>query len=156
MSLSKIVNPAATLPTVGDGVGGYTQPVVDQKGVTLVRSVDANGVAVGSANVQDVVNATTGKTQANGVFTVSPYAAGRAAPYSTTIGIECSATPSAGTLLVEYRLNGMTTWVTASTVNLVSSPTTISIISGYPFEFRFTPTSFDADKTYSVTVVGKG
>ena len=154
MSLSRIVNPSATLPVVGDGVNGYTQPVVDQKGVTLVRSVDANGVAVGSANVQDVVNVTTGKTQANGAFTVSPYAAGRAAPYSTTIGIECSATPTAGTLLIEYRLNGMTTWKTFTTINLVSpiDPT----ISGYPFEFRFTPTGFDSGKTYSVTIIGKG
>ena len=154
MSLSKIVNPAATLPTVGDGVGGYTQPVVDQKGVTLVRSVDANGVAVGSANVQDVVNATTGKTQANGAFTVSPYATGRAAPYSTAIGVETSATPTAGTLLVEYRMNGMTKYKTADVINLVS-PVDI-LLTGYAFDFRFTPTGFDADKTYSVTVVGKG
>ena len=154
MSLSRIVNPSATLPVVGDGVNGYTQPVVDQKGVTLVRSVDANGVAVGSANVQDVVNTTTGKTQANGAFTVSPYAAGRAAPYSTTIGIECSATPTAGTLLIEYRLNGMTTWKTFTTINLVTP--TDPTINGYAYEFRFTPTGFDAGKTYSVSIIGKG
>ena len=153
MSLSRIVNPAAGLRTLPDGVGAYTQPVVDQKGVTLVRSVDANGVAVGSANVQDVVNATTGKTQADGAFTVSPYAAGFVPPLTTAIGVETSATPTAGTLLVEYRMNGMTKYKTADVINLVA-PVDI-LLTGYAFDFRFTPTGFDADKTYTVVIAGK-
>ena len=154
MSLSRIVNPAAGLRTLPDGVGAYTQPVVDQKGVQLFRMVDASGNPVTSNSIQEVINTTTGKTQANGVFTVSPYAAGRVPPYSTTVAIECSATPTAGTLLVEYRCPGMTTWKNFMTISLATP--TDPTINGYAYEFRFTPTGFDADKSYSVSIIGKG
>lgn len=154
MSLSRIVNPATTLPTVPDGVGAYTYPVVDQRGVQLFRLIDSTGASVTSASTQDVINTTTGKTQANGVFTVSPYAAGKVPPYNTTIAVECSATPTAGTLTIEYRAPGMTQWKAFTTISLVTpvDPT----IGGYAYEFRFTPTGFDADKTYSVSIIGKG
>ena len=154
MSLSRIVDPAVALPTVPDGVGAYTRPVVDQRGVQLFRLIDSTGAPVASANTQEVINITTGKTQANGVFTVSPYAAGKVPPYSTTVAIECSATPTAGTLLIEYRCSGMTTWKTFMTINLVTP--TDPTINGYAYEFRFTPTGFDAGKTYSVSIIGKG
>ena len=149
MSLSRIVDPAVTLPTVPDGVGAFTYPVVDEQGVQLVRVVDGSGG--GSAPVAPTI--ISGKTQANGAFTSAPYAAGFVPPLTTAIGVETSATPTAGTLLVEYRMNGMTTYKTADVINLVS-PVDI-LLTGYAFDFRFTPTGFDADKTYTVVIAGK-
>ena len=149
MSLSRIVDPAVTLPTVPDGVGAFTYPVVDEQGVQLVRVVDGSGG--GSAPVAPTI--ISGKTQANGAFTSAPYAAGFVPPLTTAIGVETSATPTAGTLLVEYRMNGMTTYKTADVINLVA-PVDI-LLTGYAFDFRFTPTGFDADKTYTVVIAGK-
>ena len=149
MSLSRIVDPAVTLPTVPDGVGAFTYPVVDEQGVQLVRVVDGSGG--GSTPVAPTI--ISGKTQANGAFTSAPYAAGFVPPLSTAIGVETSATPTAGTLLVEYRMNGMTTYKTADVINLVS-PVDI-LLTGYAFDFRFTPTGFDADKTYTIVIAGK-
>ena len=142
MSLSRIVDPAVTLPTVPDGVGAFTYPVVDEQGVQLVRVVDGSGG--GSTPVAPTI--ISGKTQANGAFTSAPYAAGFVPPLTT-------ATPTAGTLLVEYRMNGMTTYKTADVINLVA-PVDI-LLTGYAFDFRFTPTGFDADKTYTVVIAGK-
>ena len=149
MSLSRIVDPAVTLPTVPDGVGAFTYPVVDEQGVQLVRVVDGSGG--GSAPVAPTI--ISGKTQANGAFTSAPYAAGFVPPLTTAIGVETSATPTAGTLLVEYRMNGMTKYKTADVINLVA-PVDI-LLTGYAFDFRFTPTGFDADKTYTVVIAGK-
>ena len=149
MSLSRIVDPAVTLPTVPDGVGAFTYPVVDEQGVQLVRVVDGSGG--GSAPVAPTI--ISGKTQADGAFTSAPYAAGFVPPLTTAIGVETSATPTAGTLLVEYRMNGMTTYKTADVINLVA-PVDI-LLTGYAFDFRFTPTGFDADKTYTVVIAGK-
>ena len=95
----------------------------------------------------------TGKTQANGAFTSAPYASGFVPPLNTSIGVEASATPTAGTLLVEYRMNGMSAYKVADTINLVS-PIDI-LLTGYAFDFRFTPTGFDSDKTYNVVIAGK-
>lgn len=149
MSLSRIVDPAVTLPTVPDGVGAFTYPVVDEQGVQLVRVVDGSGG--GSAPVAPTI--ISGKTQADGAFTSAPYAAGFVPPLTTAIGVETSATPTAGTLLVEYRMNGMTKYKTADVINLVA-PVDI-LLTGYAFDFRFTPTGFDADKTYTVVIAGK-
>lgn len=149
MSRFRVVDPDA-LPLAIEPVGAFTDhSVVDENGVLLVTV--AGGTLGGSTPVAPTI--ISGKTQANGAFTSAPYAAGFVPPLSTAIGVETSATPTAGTLLVEYRMNGMTTYKTADVINLVS-PVDI-LLTGYAFDFRFTPTGFDADKTYTVVIAGK-
>lgn len=149
MSRFRVVDPDA-LPLAIEPVGAFTDhSVVNENGVLLVNV--AGGSLGGSAPVAPTI--VSGKTQANGAFTSAPYAAGFVPPLSTAIGVETSATPTAGTLLVEYRMNGMTTYKTADVINLVS-PVDI-LLTGYAFDFRFTPTGFDADKTYTVVIAGK-
>ena len=149
MSRFRVVNPAS-VPVAIEPVGAFTDhSVVNQNGVLLVNV--AGGTLSGSAPVAPTI--VSGKTQANGAFTSAPFTAGLVPPLSTAIGIETSATPTAGTLLVEYRMNGMTKYKTADVINLVS-PVDI-LLTGYAFDFRFTPTGFDADKTYTVVIAGK-
>ena len=149
MSRFRVVDPDA-LPLAIEPVGAFTDhSVVDENGVLLVNV--AGGTLGGSAPVAPTI--VSGKTQANGAFTSAPFTAGFVPPLSTAIGVETSATPTAGTLLVEYRMNGMTTYKTADVINLVS-PVDI-LLTGYAFDFRFTPTGFDADKTYTVVIAGK-
>lgn len=149
MSRFRVVDPGA-LPLAIEPVGAFTDhSVVDENGVLLVTV--AGGTLSSSAPVAPTI--VSGKTQANGAFTSAPYAAGFIPPLTTAIGVETSVTPTAGTLLVEYRMNGMTTYKTADVINLVS-PVDI-LLTGYAFDFRFTPTGFDADKTYTVVIAGK-
>ena len=149
MSRFRVVDPDA-LPLAIEPVGAFTDhSVVNENGVLLVNV--AGGSLGGSTSVAPTI--ISGKTQANGAFTSAPYAAGFVPPLTTAIGVETSATPTAGTLLVEYRMNGMTKYKTADVINLVS-PVDI-LLTGYAFDFRFTPTGFDADKTYTVVIAGK-
>lgn len=149
MSRFRVVDPDA-LPLAIEPVGAFTDhSVVDENGVLLVTV--AGGTLGGAAPVAPTI--ISGKTQANGAFTSAPYAAGFVPPLTTAIGVETSATPTAGTLLVEYRMNGMTKYKTADVINLVA-PVDI-LLTGYAFDFRFTPTGFDADKTYTVVIAGK-
>lgn len=72
------------------------------------------------------------------------------------IQVEVSAQPSAGSLAVEYKTPGATEFVTASIspINL----TTLNKAGAYRLDniyaeaFRFTPTSLDSGKTFSVIV----
>lgn len=149
MSRFRVVDPAA-IPLAIEPVGEFTDhTVVDENGILLVTV--AGGSLGGSAPTAPTV--ISGKTQANGAFTSAPYTAGEVPPLSTAIGVETSATPTAGTLLVEYRMSGMTKYKTADTINMVS-PIDI-LMPPYAFDFRFTPTGFDADKTYTVVIAGK-
>ena len=109
MSRFRVVNPAS-VPAAIEPVGAFTDhSVVDENGVLLVTV--AGGTLGGAAPVAPTI--ISGKTQANGAFTSAPYAAGFVPPLTTAIGVETSATPTAGTLLVEYRMNGMTKYKTA-------------------------------------------
>lgn len=72
------------------------------------------------------------------------------------IQVEVSAQPSAGTLAVEYKTPGASEYVaaTGSPIDL----TALNVAGAWRLDnvyvsaFRFTPTSFDAAKTYSVIV----
>ena len=72
------------------------------------------------------------------------------------IQIEVSAQPSAGTLKIEYRTPGAAEYVEAvgSPVDLTTLNKAIALRLDdvYSDSFRFTPVSFDADKTYNVIV----
>lgn len=154
MSRFRVVDPDA-LPLAIEPVGAFTDhSVVNENGVLLVNVAGGTLGGTGYSDPTPVApTIISGKTQANGAFTSAPYAAGFVPPLTTAIGVETSATPTAGTLLVEYRMNGMTTYKTADVINLVS-PVDI-LLTGYAFDFRFTPTGFDADKTYTVVIAGK-
>lgn len=73
------------------------------------------------------------------------------------IQIEVSSQPSAGTLAIEYKTPGATEYVAA-----VGSPVALTALNKaaafrlddvYFESIRFTPSSLDGDKTYSVHVV---
>lgn len=94
------------------------------------------------------------KTQANGAQTLG----NRGFEYLPhhQIQIEVSAQPSAGTLKIEYLTPGATEYI-----EVAGSPidmTALNKAAAYRLDnvfvesFRFTPTSFDADKTYGVVV----
>jgi len=96
----------------------------------------------------------TGKTQADGAVTMG--LAGHEHLPHHQIQIEVSAQPSAGTIKIEYRTPGATEYVkaTGSPVDLtaLNKAACYRLDNLYAESFRFTPTSFDADKTYSVIV----
>ena len=73
------------------------------------------------------------------------------------IQIEVSAQPSAGTLKVEYKTPGATEYVeaTGSPIDLtaLNKSAAYRLDNVYVESFRLTPTSLDADKTYSAIIV---
>ena len=70
--------------------------------------------------------------------------------------IDVSATPSAGTMAVSVRPRGGSTYRTLPTsVNLVGGPRDYSISAIGIDAVKFTPSSFDAGKTYDVRMFGK-
>ena len=72
------------------------------------------------------------------------------------IQVEVSAQPSAGTLAVEYKTPGATEYVaaTGSPIDLtaLNKAKAFRLDNVFAEAFRFTPSSLDADKTYSVIV----
>jgi hypothetical protein len=74
------------------------------------------------------------------------------------IYVETSATPTAGTLAVSYACEGSNTFMplldaeeAAITINL-TAPQPVVVEGVFIDKFKFTPTGFDADKTYKVFV----
>lgn len=68
------------------------------------------------------------------------------------IHVEVSATPAAGTLTVSILTPGANNFVNVSnTIDLTDIK--IMQFTGYADRIRFTPASFDADKSYSVYVI---
>lgn len=95
----------------------------------------------------------TGKKQSDGAFTILLGSKDKACRHQ--IQVEVSATPSAGTLAVEVRSPGAEDFVPlANNTFDLTGTELVKVISDYAFiaEIRFTPTSFDADKTYNVIV----
>ncbi len=90
------------------------------------------------------------KTQADGVQTVSLNIFDEA--QLSQIHIAVSATPAAGTLTVSIRTPGAATYVDlAPTIDLTDP--SIFQFWGFADSIRLTPTGFDADKTYTATII---
>ncbi len=72
------------------------------------------------------------------------------------IQIEVSAQPSAGTLKIEYLSPGSTEYVEVSgspvALTTLNKAAAFRLDDVFVDSLRFTPTSFDADKTYNVIV----
>ena len=95
--------------------------------------------------------AVTGKTQAGGAFTVLLGASDKFSRHQ--IQAEVSATPSAGILAVAVRSPGATDFVTLDgSFDLTGTDLLKTFGPCFAAEIRFTPASFDADKTYNVIV----
>lgn len=73
------------------------------------------------------------------------------------IQIEVSAQPTAGTLKIEYKTPGGSEYIeaTGSPVDLtaLNKGACYRLDNVFSESFRLTPTSFDADKTYSALIV---
>ena len=91
----------------------------------------------------------TGKKQADGAQTIS--LAGYERVVRKQVQIDVSATPGAGTMAVAVRTPGSDEYVTADTINMVSG-TRVFLVDLYCDSIRLTPTSYDAAKTYDITV----
>jgi hypothetical protein len=90
------------------------------------------------------------KTQADGAQTVSLGSYDKA--HLHQIHVETSAAPAAGTLAVAIKTPGASTYLTQTpTIDLTSL--FIFQFTGYAESIQFTPTAFDGDKTYTVTVI---
>jgi hypothetical protein len=70
------------------------------------------------------------------------------------IQVEVSAQPSAGTLAVEYKTPGASEYVTAAgspiDLTVLNKAAAFRLDNVFIESIRFTPTGFDADKTYSI------
>jgi len=94
------------------------------------------------------------KTQANGAQTLG----NRGFEYLPfhQIQVEVSAQPSAGTLKIEYLTPGATEYieVAGSPIDMtgLNKAAAYRLDNVFVESFRFTPTSLDGDKTYSVIV----
>jgi len=96
-------------------------------------------------------NVTDGKTQADGAFTVLLGASDKFCRHQ--VQVEVSATPSAGTLEVAIRSPGATNFVPLDgSFDLTGTEFLKTFGPCFAAEIRFTPASFDADKTYNVIV----
>lgn len=91
----------------------------------------------------------TGKTQANGAQVLDTSLAYHSRIH---IQVETSAQASAGTLTVAIRLPGAQSFATLGVIDLTACPVVVSFVA-IAEAIRFTPTSFDSGKTYSVYVV---
>jgi hypothetical protein len=93
----------------------------------------------------------TGKTQADGAFTVLLGASDRFCRHQ--VQAEVSAAPLAGTLAVAVRSPGATDFVTLDGSFDLTGPELLKTFGPcFAAEIRFTPASFDTDKTYNVIV----
>jgi hypothetical protein len=92
------------------------------------------------------------KTQADGAQTVSIGNFDNAKLHQ--IQVSTSATPAAGTLTVAIKTPGSDSFATLPwTIDLTALATTaVFQFTGFANQIRFTPTSFDADKTYTVII----
>ncbi|MDX9819491.1 MAG: hypothetical protein RBT16_11295 [Desulfococcus multivorans] len=96
-------------------------------------------------------NATTGKTQADGAFTVPLGVSDRLCRHQ--IQVEVSATPAAGTLAVAVRSPGATDFVELDGSFDLTGPELLKTFGPcFAAELRFTPAGLDADKAYNVIV----
>ncbi len=99
------------------------------------------------------VKKVTGKSQADGAFTIALGHHDYACHHQ--IQVEVSATPLAGSLAVEIRSPQASEFVAVDdNVFDLTTGNLIKALSDYAYvaEFRFTPSNFDADKTYNVIV----
>lgn len=95
--------------------------------------------------------AETAKTQAGGVFSVLLGSDDRFCRHQ--VQVEVSATPLAGTLAVAVRSPGAANFVTLDgSIDLTGTELLKTFGPCFAAEIRFTPDSFDADKTYNVIV----
>lgn len=94
----------------------------------------------------------TGKKQSDGAFSVLLGSKDRACRHQ--IQVEVSATPAAGSLAVAVRSPNATDFVTVDGAIDMTGTDLLKILSDYAFaaELKFTPSGFDADKTYNVIV----
>ncbi|MEI7635891.1 MAG: hypothetical protein WCJ37_01185 [Syntrophus sp. (in: bacteria)] len=98
----------------------------------------------------------SGKSQADGVFTVLLAGADCFARHQ--IQVEVSATPADGHLAVAMRSPGAEDFVTLDGAFDLASDDLVKVFGpAFVAEFQFTPTDFDAAKTYNVIVTsGEG
>lgn len=98
------------------------------------------------------VNEILTKTQADGAQTVSLGNFDSARLHQFQVAV--SSTPTAGTLTVAIRTPGASTYSTLPwTIDLTDLSTqSVFQFTGFADSIQITPTSFDADKTYSVIV----
>lgn len=92
----------------------------------------------------------TAKTQANGAQTISVEGFESLRHYQIQAAV--SATPSDGTLAVAIRTPGASEYTTLGTIDLVNGPLTVQF-EAFCDSIQLTPTSFDAEKTYSIFLV---
>jgi len=94
----------------------------------------------------------TDKSQADGAQTITLEGADRFRKHQ--IQIVPSATPSAGTLAVAIKTPGASAFVTLpDSIDMTDTDQHVMQFDGWAAEIRFTPSSFDAAKTYSVYLV---
>ena len=94
----------------------------------------------------------TEKTQADGVFSILLGASDRFCRHQ--VQVEVSATPDAGALAVAVRSPGATDFVALDgAIDMTGTDLLKTFGPVFVAEIQFTPTSFDAGKTYNVIVV---
>ena len=94
---------------------------------------------------------TEGKSQADGAFAVLLGASDRFCRHQ--VQVEVSAAPSSGTLAVAVRSPGAADFVTLDGgFDMTGTDHLKTFGPCFAAEIRFTPTGFDADKTYNVIV----
>jgi hypothetical protein len=89
-------------------------------------------------------------TQAGGAVDIELKAADRFCYHQ--VQAQVSATASAGTLDVAIRSPGATDFVSVGTITLTGSELLKTFGPAFVAEMRFTPSGFDADKTFDVIV----
>lgn len=95
----------------------------------------------------------TGKTQVDGAQIISLGVNDRFREHQ--LQIEVSTQPAAGTLAVAVKTPGAYLFADLDTVDLTAitaGNAKVFEFNGFAQEIKFTPTGFDADKTYSVIV----
>ena len=90
------------------------------------------------------------KTQADGAQTISLDAGDRFREHQ--IQMIPSATPSAGTLTVAIKTPGAPAFNDVGTIDMTDATKYVMKFRGFASQIRFTPASFDGDKTFSIFV----
>jgi len=94
---------------------------------------------------------TEAKTQADGAFNIELSNADRFCRHQ--MQVEVSATPESGSLAVAVRSPGAIDFVTLDgSIDLTGADLLKTFGPVFAAEIRFTPSDFDADKTYNVIV----
>ena len=94
----------------------------------------------------------TGKTQANGaqeINVVDSLEMSREAKKFWQIQIVPSATPSTGTMTIAVKTPGASAYTTLTTTIDMTGTELLATFEAAAESIKLTPTSFDADKTYS-------